>query len=184
MTKEELLAELKDKHGYDVAALEVAAAAAAPAAPAAIEEPSADLTALTKTLADTGLVKLANGETIGMPDVVTAMAQLAQNSVTLTQEVEVLKKDKATAEIKDLVRQGRVLPAQEAAMLELKLSNETLFAQLVPAEAIVKLSVETGVVPTDNGQEVDLDKATAEIERYLSLAADRGMPGAPKPVAK
>lgn len=172
MTKEEMIAALKAEHGVDVAAIETenATLKAAPPAVVAPTAPDASLTALTKTLADAGLVTLSDGQTIGMGDVVNAMAHLATNNVQLSATVETMVTERKTAEVDRLVETGFILPAERDARVELKLSNEELFAKLLPAQPIVKLSEETGVVP-ETPAPTDLD---AEIARYIALGTDRG----------
>lgn len=164
MTRDEMIAALKalPTDAIDVLALQAQVEAAT--------APDAALTALTQTLADSGLVQLS-GDSISTTDVVNAVAQLAKSNVELSASVDGLLTDKATAEVHALVTTGFLTPAQEAPMLALKLSNEELFTQLVPDKPLIKLSDEQGLTPPDQTPEFDVD---AEIERALALGAERG----------
>lgn len=136
MTREELLAELKEKHGLDVAALESQAS-------------------LSKTIADAlteaGAVKLSAQGEVSSDEVVAAVAELATNNIslsnrvdTLGQEVSSLKKADAEREVGALVAEGKIAPSAQGAMVELRLSNVDLYNKLVPAEAVINLSKESG----------------------------------------
>lgn len=162
---EELLTALKTDHGIDVDALKAQATEAASAA------------ALSKTLVDAlteaGVVKLTNTDdkdNVSNEDVVGAVAELAKNNVALTDRVNKLERQDAEHIVDALVGEGRVIPAQRAAFVELKLSNPTMFDQLVPAEPIVKLNNEQGKTPpNDEAHKKDVD---ADIERYVKLTRE------------
>jgi hypothetical protein len=197
-TLEELLAELSKEHGIDVAALQTktveleakltklpdleAQLAELPAMQAQLAElpdlrakaeagaASASLTnALTKALADTGMVKLSAvdaEETVSDEVMIGAVAELAQNHVALTARLDALEYERAAAKVRGLVSGGYVLPTQEATMVKLSMEQPEVFKALIPAEPIVKLSHEVGVAPvSDEGQKMDIDR---EITRYMS----------------
>jgi phage I-like protein len=157
---EELLTALKTDHNIDVTALQ---------AKASEGEQAASLSqTLVKALTDAGVVKLTNDEkeTVSPETVVGAVAELHQNNVTLANRVNALEKADAEYAVNDLIKAGRVLPAQKNAFVELKLSNAAMFDALVPAEPIVKLNNETGVTPPkDEKHNQDID---AEIARLTA----------------
>jgi len=70
------------------------------------------------------------------------------------------------AEVKELVRTGKVLPVQEEAMVELALSSREMFDKLVPENAIVSLS-EEGVTTHEQPASEALQ---ADIDRLVGLA--------------
>ncbi len=156
---DDLLATLKTKHGIDVAALQTAAAQANATA------------SLSKTLVDaleaSGVVKLTHSDDkVSNEDIVGAVGELATKNVALTNRVGTLERQTAEADVNTLISAGRVLPAQKNAMVELKLSNPTMFDQIVPAQPIVKLDNETGVTPPeDQAHKLDVD---AEIARLTN----------------
>lgn len=165
-TLDQLKAILKDKHNIDVSALQAKA-----------DEPVVDKSAeLSQTILDAlskaGVVKLSNtGDEVKTDTVVAAVQELASNNVALTSRVSGLEKADAEHAVDALIDQGRVLPAQRSAMVELKLTNAEMFGQLVPAEPIVKLSHEAGKNPPKADEhKVDIDK---EIGRYIELANSR-----------
>lgn len=162
-TLEEILAALKDEHGIDVADLQARVAA------------GDATTALSNTLKDaltnSGIVKLSNGDAVNADDIVGAVAQIADDNVALSARLKDLETDKQRAEVRALVSSGHILPAQEEAMLEVKLTNSELFDKLIPAEPIVKLSNELGVLTQPQSVSEKLDES---IERYFKLSNELG----------
>jgi hypothetical protein len=169
MTKEELIAALKAEHNIDVEALQ--AQADKPASPDTTELSNKLVAALT----DAGVVKLsADNSAENVKQVVNAVVELAKDNVALSSRVEKLEltsaEQAATFEVKTKVREGFIEPAKEAAMIKLYLTNQDLYSDLLPAEAVVDLSgKETGTsVEADENktEEVDVD---AEVERLSKL---------------
>lgn len=165
MTKEELIAALKDEHGIDVAALQTEAAK-----PADTAELSNKLVA---ALTDAGVVKLSNEDTsANVEQVVSAVVELAQNNVALSNRIETLELSSATAaalfEVENKVRDGFVDPAKKDAMVKLYLSNKDLYTELLPAEPKVELSAERGTSVEANENKVELD-VDAEVARLSAL---------------
>lgn len=159
---QEMLAALKADHGIDVSALQ---------AKAAEGDQAASLSqALVKALTDSGVVKLAaTTATPSTEDVVGAVAELATSNVTLTNRVNSLERTAAETLVDTLVTEGKVLPKQRAAMVELKLTNVSMFDDLVPAEPLVKLNAAAGVnPPADSAHVKDID---AEVARLSALLA-------------
>jgi hypothetical protein len=165
---DELIAALKADHGIDVSALQ-----------AKVTEGQAETTKaaeLSQTLVDAlskaGVVKLSNtDDEVKTDTVVLAVQELATNNVTLTNRVNKLEKQDAQHAVDGLVSEGRILPAQAEVMVELKLSNPTMFDALVPAQPIVAMSNTVGkTAPKDADHKADMDK---EIGRLVELANSR-----------
>lgn len=162
-TRDELLTALKDEHGIDVTALQAQAAEGTAAATLTNK--------LAEALAGAGVVKLAaEGETtatVSTEDVVGAVAELAERNVKLTGSVQALEKRDAEREVDTLIKDGRIIPAEREARVELKLSAPAMFDRLLPSEPIVKLNSETLVTP----EEADKHKADidAEVARLAAL---------------
>jgi PBP1b-binding outer membrane lipoprotein LpoB len=160
---DDMLAALKTDHGIDVSTLQ---------AKAAEGDQAASLSkALVDALTTSGVVKLAAGEDkdkVSTEDVVGAVAELANSNVALTGRVHSLERDKAESEVSGLIAEGRVMPAQKAGFVELKLTNPAMFDQLVPAEPIIKMSTESGVTPPkDDAHVKDVDAEIARLSQLL-----------------
>ena len=115
--------------------------------------------------ADPNLVSLSNSE-VSLSDLANGVIELSNNYKTMEGTVHSLNRKSAEADVDEAVRIGKVLPAQRDAMVELKLSNETMYDALIPENPIVALSNEQGVSINDvgnNGKAVD--EVQAEIER-------------------
>jgi hypothetical protein len=160
-TLEELLTKLKAEHNIDVPALQASAEEGVKA-----QELSATLSA---ALGDAGIVKLSNGEQVTPEEVVGAVSELAEGHLALTAQVKELVSDRAKDEVQNLIKAGRVLPAQETAMVELCLSNRSMFDAIVPAEPIIKLTTEVGVE-----SDADDQKNTKFAEEIARLTAPGG----------
>lgn len=161
MTRDELIAELKDKHGVDVAALE---------SQASLSQTIAD------ALTEAGAVKLSQGDTVSSEDVVAAVAELATNNVTLSARVETLEQAAteltnaaAVAAVEALIVEGKIQPRAKDAMVTLKLTNAELFEALVPTEPVVELSAEQGTSEEPPAEKTAEEKAEAEV---AALTAD------------
>jgi hypothetical protein len=158
MTLEEMIAKLKNEHGIDVAALQA-------------QTNSDVVTALSNVLTSAGVIQLSDTGDEDVTSVITdAVLELSATNTMLSEQVAVLSaahqadiKDKASREVRDLIRQGRILPVQEAAMLELRLSNVELFNSIVPNDSIVGLS-EVGVTTSEETTQ------SAEVDRYTNMA--------------
>lgn len=153
MTKDEMIAALKAEFGVDVEALTVSASEVdgLKTANADLESKAALSNVLAEALTEAGAVKLSNSNDLSTEDIIGAVAELAEGNVklsndnkVLTAAVEALQRKDAEAEVDALVDAGRLVPSQRDAMVEVRLSSVELFNKLVPADAIVKLSVERG----------------------------------------
>lgn len=167
-TLDELLAELRTDHGIDVPALQEQAAKA---------DDSVKLSnALTSQLAESGVLKLSNGDTASVDDVVAAVAEVHTKNVELSNQVEGLVKlsaeQAADTKIAGLIRSGHILPVQKDAQKTLLLSNPELFEQLLPEKPLVKLSQpgdeERGFETVD---ETHKDTVDSEIARLSASSA-------------
>jgi hypothetical protein len=169
MTKEELIAALKDEHGIDVDALQ--AEADKPSGPDTTELSNKLVAALT----DAGVVKLSNDDTAAnVEQVVNAVVDLAKDNVSLSARVENLELSRAQAaaefEVKNKVRDGFIEPSKEAAMIKLYLTNQDLYNDLLPSEAVVNLSgKEVGSSVEADDKKVDEVDVDAEVERLSKL---------------
>jgi Mu-like prophage I protein len=170
LTREELLAALKDEHGIDVAALQ--AAAATPPAPDTAELSSA----LVKALTDAGVVKLSGAAEEGqvsLSDVTAAVVELASDNKSLRGEVGTLQRKAAETEVDGYIGAGRLLPKTRETAVGLALSNrDALEAILAPENSpYVQLDRQEGVggVDGEQRQEQDID---AEVARLTAQHRD------------
>lgn len=163
-TKDELLAELKDKHGIDVAAL--TAAAEQPAGP--------DMTALTagvvEALQASGVqlsTATAEDGTVQLSDVTNAVLELAGTTKAQGAEIASLKRERAEAEVEGYIGTGRLLPKARNVAIEMALSNrDGLDAIVAPADKpYVALAVQKGLNGPDGEQrqETDIDAEVARL---------------------
>jgi hypothetical protein len=164
LTKDELLAKLRDEHGIDVAALQAAAAQ-----PPQDEDHTGLAGALVKALSDAGVVKLAAGEgEVSQADLVNAVVELGNTTKTQGEEIGKLRLSEAEHTVDALLDSGRLLPKARQKAIELVLSGdaEALDAFVSPADApYVKLNNATGT-PGDEGQqtqETDIDAELAAL---------------------
>jgi hypothetical protein len=170
MTKEELIAALKDEHDIDVAALQTEAAK-----PAETVDPTAELSnKLVAALTDAGVVTLSSNDTAAnVEQVVGAVVELAKDNVELSSRIEKIeltsRKAEATFEVENKVRDGFIDPAKKDAMVQLYLTNKDLYNDLLPGEPKVELSAERGTSTEANENKVELD-VDGEIARLSQLA--------------
>ncbi len=160
MTREELLAALKNEHGIDVAALQASA------------PPAADMNALTagvvQALRDGGYVSLsADPGQVSLPDVTAAVVELAADNKGLRKSVDGLKREAAETRVDGYISAGRLLPKTREVAVEMALSRpDDLDAILAPADRpYVQLSVQHGVGGPDGEQrhEEDIDTEVARL---------------------
>src|SRR6187551_567981 len=165
MTKEELIAALKDEHSIDVVALQAEAAK-----PAATDSTAELSNRLVAALTDAGVVKLSADDTSApVEQVVGAVVELASDNVKLTNRIDALelsnREKDAKAEVKAKVAEGFIDPASADAMIELYMSNTDLYNKLLPAEPKVNLSGQAVGTSTDaEDSKVELD-VNAEVAR-------------------
>jgi len=165
MGLDELIAKLKNDHNIDLADLQARAESAGNTDGAGLSA------ALSAALEKTGTLKLSNGEELSPDVVVSAVLELAETNASLSTRLEAVEKSNedlaltnATAEVEKLIHDGYILPSKKDKMVELKLSNEELFNDLLPEQPIIDLSGEEfGKVVPKTSNEVDID---AEVARY------------------
>jgi hypothetical protein len=165
MTKDELLAQLREQHGIDVAALE-AKASAGPDTSAL----TAALTEALKAAAPTLSLTSAEGGdgTLELSDVVGAVAELAAQHRVFGDRVVALEREGAETEIDGYIAEGRVLPKQRAAYVTMALTARDQLEVMLPDKPIVALNAQSGTVGRPQGeqrQEMDIDQ---EILRLTS----------------
>lgn len=162
---DELLATLKAKHNIDVSALQ------------AQQAETTRQTELSSTIVDAlakaGVVKLSavDDDKPSTETVISAVQELATSNVALSNRVQSMEKREAEHVVDSLIAEGRIIPAEREARVELKLSNQAMFDKLLPAQPILKLSNEVGKnEPKADEHKVDID---AEIKRYSDMATAR-----------
>lgn len=169
LTREELLAALKNEHGIDVAALQ--ATAAAPPAPDTAALSAAVVTALT----DAGVVKLTGTDEgqLSLSDVAAGVVELASDNKSLRTEVGGLKRQAAETEVDTLIAAGRLLPKTRDTAVDMALSNRDALDAIVAPEdrPYVQLGRQEGVGGPDGEQrhEQDID---AEVARLTAQHKD------------
>ena len=193
-TLEDILAELKADHNLDVTDIQTQFASVqqqlAPAQQSASEQQTA-LSAAQQELSEkpdlddlvekvrvalkgtTEETKLSAGGEVTTDDIVSAVAQLAQDNVKLSSTAEdavtrvaALEKVNLSNEIDGYVSAGKILPAKRDAYLSLALSNREAFDALLPDEPLVKLNNEQGVGQTGEEhkkQELDVESEIARL---------------------
>jgi len=172
-TKDELLKQLNDEHGIDVVALQERADAS--------NGSNAIVAALSNVLRATNsddfvALSASDEEEPTLEDVAQGVVALSRRTVEqadqiveLSEKVEKFNSAQAESEVDKAVSEGKILPAQREAFLELRLSNEDMFQKLLPEVAIVSLS-EDGVTSHEGTPNGDLDKAAAQVSRYVEKA--------------
>lgn len=164
MDLDTLLATLREDHGIDVAALQVKAAAA--------DDAMALSGKIQDELVGTGLLSLSNGQEVTADTLIGAVAEAGNKIVDLSAKVDALtqagEKTAAAARVDALIRDGKILPKQKEAQVELLLSNPDLFEKLLPTQPLVRLSQEAGVEPVDEEHANTVD---AEVARLSALPA-------------
>jgi phage I-like protein len=164
LSKDELLAALKNEHGIDVAALQATASAAPPAPDAA-----ALSSALVDALTAAGVVKLSGAGDGGLTlsDVTAAVVELAADNKGLSDKVGELQLSAARTEVDGYISAGRLLPKTREVAVQMALSNrDGLDAILAPADRpYVQLSVQRGIGGPDGEQkqEQDIDQELARL---------------------
>lgn len=162
MTREQLIEALKTEHGIDVTELQASAEMAL--------SRESEQTTLTEKLYE--IISEVPLELSGGDDqteiVLAAVQEIVSENLTLSAQMEELEIARRESEIDALVAEGRILPAQRDAFLELSASNPDLFSKMVPEEPLVKLSDEQGTSFTDSKGESFEDDVVAEIQRYTA----------------
>lgn len=172
MTREELLAQLKDEHGIDVEALQ---------AQAASRLDGAQLTAqIVEALkgTDTG-VQLSGDGSLTSTDIVGAIVELSSTVKALGESNTDLRRKDAEREVQGFIDKGRLLPKSHDRAVEMLLSGdrEGLEDFLSPPEApFIKLNAQSGVTAPDGAdkQESDVDSEIMRLTQEHQELLDRG----------
>lgn len=164
MTREEMIAALKEEHGIDVSELQ-AKADSTVALSAKIQE----------QLVGTGLLTLSNSDDdVSTDQLIGAIKGAADQIVDLSGKVDELSNklntQEAEATVDEKVRGGFILAKNRNAMVKLLLSNAELFDEIVPDKPVIRLSHEEGQEPVDGAHEATVD---AEIARLSALVDDQ-----------
>lgn len=162
--KEDLIAALKNEHGIDVAALQ----SAAPQQPEGEVLTPAAMAALSGVLkaADPDMVSLsaADEDDLTIQDIADGIVELSSNHATVVDRLAEIEGEQAAARVDSLVSEGKILPSQKDAMLELCQTNPDMFEKLIPGESVVELT-ERGV--TSHERTFEVDDAASEVERLM-----------------
>jgi hypothetical protein len=180
MNLPEMLKVLKDTHNIDVEALQATAAAAEAAANPA-EEIVAALSGVIKAANSDDFVALsADNEKPSLSEVADGVVALTRSVISLREEnVELSAKVKAADEaqaetdVDAAIREGKILPKQREAFIELRLSNSEMYERLVPDTAVVSLS-EDGVTSHEQTPNEPLEEANAEVARLAEVVKNLG----------
>jgi hypothetical protein len=162
-TLDEILGELREEHGIDVADMQARLTALESGDGGSDDFAgfTAQVTAALRQAQDAGAIKLtaSDGQSLTADDIAGAVAELSRNSVTLTSRVVTLERDKAEQEVDRYVELGRIMPKQRDSMLELALTNRAMFENLLPDEPVVKLNNQVGSPPDESGsRDHDIDQ--------------------------
>lgn len=162
MTKEELFGELLLKFGIDVAALQESAGAAI-----ADREAIAEFTnGMREALGSAGVLELTAGDELSVSDLISAVGDLATQTLELTAQLEGIAQEKIEAEVDKAISDAYLMPKSKGVAVKLLLSGDREgYESLLTSEPVLKFSAEvgTGSVPTG---EYDLD---SELERLSSV---------------
>ena len=168
MDLEELKAQLKAEHSIDLDELtKTAEAGSAPAEPTPEQ-----VTAAARDLLESVLSGESEEEGSAVGELVAAELSKRDSAIDLLKgQVENLQLSATGQEVDALIAEGRVLPAQRDAMIQLANSDRELFSKVVPDKPVVKLSAGKGVETAD--QETELgnlteEQAQAEIARLTN----------------
>ncbi len=157
MTRDELIEALKAEHGIDVPALQ------------AQVEMAFSASSLSDTLMEIiGEVPLELSGGTRDEVIANAVQEIVTENLSLSAQLEDLAEQARIAKVDSLVEEGRILPAQRDAFIELSASNPDLFEKMVPEEPLVRLSNEDGTSFTDSRGEQFEDEVVAEIQRYTA----------------
>jgi hypothetical protein len=163
LSREDLIAALRDEHGIDVEALQAAASERTQ-----LGELTAALTAQLRQ----GGATLPPGDGDGnvgltMDDLAGAIAELAAMREQDTATILQLTGDNAAQEVDAYIAQGRVLPRQRDVFIRLATEDRDTLEQLLPDKPIVPLAAQRGVQVSPLGEEgrgnLDVDGEIARL---------------------
>jgi hypothetical protein len=170
-TKDELIAELREKHGIDVNTLQASAGSVT----------AVDTTKLASDLVDAIAPALADsvslsGSTISLTDAVDAVRKLAErhgqlsaDHVALSGQVETMSMKLAKTEVATKVSEGFILPSQAEAMTKLLLTQPDVYTALLPSNPVLDVTGKpVGAGETAKPAQAAADR-DAEITRLSAL---------------
>jgi hypothetical protein len=170
-TKEELLAQLKERFGVDVPALELAASA------------KSDITAITDALKNSGVLALTGGDQLSQSDVVGAIVELNAKNQQLSDDVAKLTRKDAERTVDGYIGAGRLLPkTRERAVKEILLSGpEALEDWVAPVnEPFIKMNAQEGLSGDGDGaakHDFDIDAEVSRLGDMSNFLAGRKVNG-------
>lgn len=173
LTKDELIAQLRDEHGIDVESLQATAGQNT-------DQLTAALTAvLTQT--PVGLSR-QSADSITQDDLVGAVVELSQQNKTIAAGYDALRQERAADVVDGLIGEGRILPKQREFAIRLRLANVQEFNEFVPAEPIVAVGEQAGfTAPRDErereDQEAEVLRLTNDYKQYFEPPAAIGSNG-------
>ena len=170
---------LKDTHNIDIDALQ-AAAEATPAVETQVVDPTAEIVA-----ALSGVIKAANADDFvalsadneeptlsdvadGVVALTRSVISLRTENASLSEKVKAADTAQAEHDVDAAIREGKILPKQRDAFVELRLSNSEMYERLVPDTAVVSLS-EDGVTSHEQTPNEPLEEASAEVARLAEV---------------
>jgi hypothetical protein len=170
---------LKDTHDIDIDALQ-AAAEAKPEVETQVVDPTAEIVA-----ALSGVIKAANADDFvalsadneeptlsdvadGVVALTRSVISLRTENASLAEKVKVADTAQAEHDVDAAIREGKILPKQREAFVELRLSNSEMYERLVPDTAVVSLS-EEGVTSHEQTPNEPLEEASAEVARLAEV---------------
>lgn len=162
----ELLDVLKSEHGIDVAELQEQASHSGGGADKELVAALSGVLLAAKP--DMVALSEVDESDISVDEIAQGVVELSRDYAGLSDRISTMESSAAEKQVADLVSQGRILPAQQEAMLELRLSDPEMFDRLIPEESIVSLS-EHGVTSHEGGATLE---AVDEAARLIALQSD------------
>lgn len=163
LSKDELIAALKEQFDIDVEALIAAQEEAEK------EEATASLSSvLGAALLESNMLELSDSEEPTDALILSAVADMADQIVSLSREISTMK---AEATVDELVACGRILPAQRDSYVELSMENPALFEKMVSETPLVELSREVG---TSGSEEDRISRDEAILEKINAYTSPEG----------
>jgi hypothetical protein len=156
LTREEMIAALKDEHGIDVEALQLAAS------------DTSGQAALTEALT----AALSQVPASGVPDIVGAVVELSRQNAVLAKGYDDLRGERAAERVDALVGTGHIMPKQRDFAVNLLLTRPEEFDQFVPDQPVIPVGEQTSLtVPRDEREQQEQDaevvRLTAQYKEYF-----------------
>jgi Mu-like prophage I protein len=190
-----LLATLKDKHGIDVAELQVQAAAQPVQGEVQLTagSPTVDVaaltTALTAALANTPLgaqLTASNSDSINLDDVVGSVVELSRQNAVLAAGYDGMRRERAEEVVDKYVSDGYIFPKQRNFAVNLRLTGKPEeWDEFLPADKVVLTDEQSGVTPPKDERESqqqseEVVRLTDQYKEYFAPQAASNGRGARK----